>query len=95
MGDRLTILADPQALHAATALLLLSPFIPLLFMGEEVFSQTPFLFFTDHNAELAELVRTGPARGIQAFRRLPGPGAAGAHSRPERGVDVHRIDPGL
>ena len=49
MGERLTQLADPQALRAATALLLLSPQIPLLFMGEEYGSTTPFLFFTDHN----------------------------------------------
>ena len=35
MGERLTALADPQALRAATALLLLAPFIPMLFMGEE------------------------------------------------------------
>ena len=45
MGERLVQLADPQALRAATVLLLLSPFIPLMFMGEEVASATPFLFF--------------------------------------------------
>ncbi len=58
-GERLTRLADPKALEAATALLLLAPFIPLLFMGEEWGSERPFLFFTDHNPELAELVRKG------------------------------------
>ena len=58
-GDRLTALADPHALRAATTLLLLSPFIPLLFMGEEWGTRAPFLFFTDHNAELAPLVRDG------------------------------------
>jgi maltooligosyltrehalose trehalohydrolase len=58
-GDRLTRLADPEALVAATALLLLSPFIPLVFMGEEWGSERPFLYFTDHNPELAELVRKG------------------------------------
>jgi maltooligosyltrehalose trehalohydrolase len=73
MGDRLTTLADPQALHAATALLLLSPFIPLLFMGEEVFSRTPFLFFTDHNAELAELVRTGRREEFKHFAAFKDP----------------------
>ncbi len=58
-GERLTRLVNPKALEAATALLLLSPFIPLLFMGEEWGSERPFLFFTDHNPELAELVRKG------------------------------------
>jgi maltooligosyltrehalose trehalohydrolase len=73
MGDRLTTLADPQALRAATALLLLAPFVPLLFMGEEVFSKTPFLFFTDHNAELAELVRTGRREEFKHFAAFQDP----------------------
>ncbi len=67
MGERLTVLADPQALAAATALLLLSPFIPLLFMGEEWGSRTPFLFFTDHNEDLAKLVREGRRREFAHF----------------------------
>ncbi|MBV9757465.1 MAG: malto-oligosyltrehalose trehalohydrolase [Alphaproteobacteria bacterium] len=58
-GERLTRLADPEALGAATALLLLAPFVPLVFMGEEWGSERPFLYFTDHNPELAELVRNG------------------------------------
>ena len=66
-GERLTRLADPQALEAATALLLLSPFIPLLFMGEEWGSERPFLFFTDHNPELAELVRKGRREEFRHF----------------------------
>jgi maltooligosyltrehalose trehalohydrolase len=85
MGDRLTTLANPQTLRAATALLLLSPFIPLLFEGEEVFSKTPFLFFTDHNHDLAELVRKGRREEFKHFaafqdperrERIPDPNAA-------------------
>ena len=67
MGERLTALAHPQALHAARALMLLSPFIPLLFMGEEWGTRTPFLFFTDHNDELAPLVREGRRREFAHF----------------------------
>ena len=83
-GERLTRLADPDALAAATALLLLSPQIPLLFMGEEWGATAPFLFFTDHNAELAPLVREGRRREFArfaAFRdattraRIPDPNA--------------------
>jgi maltooligosyltrehalose trehalohydrolase len=66
-GERLTRLADPGALEAATALLLLSPFIPLLFMGEEWGSERPFLFFTDHNPELAEMVRKGRRDEFKLF----------------------------
>lgn len=59
MGERLHQLCPPQALKAATALLLLSPMIPLMFMGDEVNASEPFLFFTDHHGELAEAVREG------------------------------------
>ena len=67
MGERLSVLAEPDALAAATAILLLSPSIPLLFMGDEWGSRTPFLFFTDHNKELAELVREGRRREFAHF----------------------------
>jgi maltooligosyltrehalose trehalohydrolase len=69
-GDRLTALADSKALEAAIALQLLCPQIPLLFMGEEVASVSPFLFFTDHNPDLAKAVREGRRRefaGISQF----------------------------
>lgn len=58
-GDRLTALAHPDALRAAVALMLLCPQIPMLFMGEEWGSETPFLFFTDYQGELADAVRKG------------------------------------
>ncbi len=67
MGERLSVLADPRSLAAATVLLLLSPSIPLVFMGDECGSRRPFLFFTDHNAELAELVREGRRREFAHF----------------------------
>ncbi|WP_447553813.1 malto-oligosyltrehalose trehalohydrolase [Vreelandella sp. EE22] len=59
LGERLSVLADPDGLAAATLLLLLSPMVPLLFMGEEWGSTRPFLFFTEHNETLAEAVREG------------------------------------
>jgi maltooligosyltrehalose trehalohydrolase len=66
-GERLTVLANPAALAAATLLMLLSPQIPLLFMGEEWGETKPFLFFTDHHGELAEMVREGRRREFTAF----------------------------
>jgi maltooligosyltrehalose trehalohydrolase len=66
-GDRLTVTVNPKALRAARAFLLLSPFIPLMFMGEDWATQRPFPFFTDHNDDLAELVRTGRRREFSAF----------------------------
>lgn len=80
MGERLTQLARPDALRAATVLLLLSPMIPLLFMGEEWGSQQPFLFFTDHPEALARTVRAGRCRELAGFSgfsaaRMPDPNA--------------------
>lgn len=72
LGDRLTTLADPQALHAAVALLLLSPNIPLLFMGEEEMSRTPFQFFTDFTGDLATAVRDGRRREFACFKGFSG-----------------------
>lgn len=73
MGDRLATMAPRKNLEAATTLLLLSPFIPLLFMGEEVFAETPFLFFTDHNHDLAELVRNGRREEFKHFAAFQDP----------------------
>ena len=73
MGDRLTTLAEPQALRAAMALLLLTPFIPMIFMGEEVADTTPFLFFTAHNEDLAKLVREGRRAEFKHFAAFQDP----------------------
>jgi maltooligosyltrehalose trehalohydrolase len=72
LGDRLTTLAHPDALKAAIALQLLCPNIPLLFMGEEQLSCTPFQFFTDHHGALANAVRDGRRREFAAFAAFSG-----------------------
>jgi maltooligosyltrehalose trehalohydrolase len=73
LGERLVTLADPDALRAATALLLLVPQIPLLFMGQEWGCRSPFLFFTDHHGELAEAVRQGRRREFSKFAAFTDP----------------------
>jgi maltooligosyltrehalose trehalohydrolase len=72
-GERLHQLAHPDALKAATALLLLSPMIPLMFMGDEFAAEQPFLFFTSHHGELAELVREGRRNEFSAFDAFADP----------------------
>ncbi len=72
-GERLIHLADPDALKAATALLLLSPMIPLLFMGEEWGCKNPFLFFTDHHDELAKAVCEGRRKEFEGFAKFNDP----------------------
>jgi maltooligosyltrehalose trehalohydrolase len=52
---------------------MLCPQIPLLFMGEETASITPFLFFTDHHAELADAVREGRRQEFAAFAAFADP----------------------
>ncbi|WP_342627695.1 malto-oligosyltrehalose trehalohydrolase [Nguyenibacter vanlangensis] len=73
MGERLTVLADPDALRACYGLLLLGPQIPLLFMGEEWGSRRPFLFFTSHKPELGQIVRDGRRREFAAFSHFADP----------------------
>jgi maltooligosyltrehalose trehalohydrolase len=58
-GERITTLADARAVRAAISIVLLAPSPPLLFMGEEFGTQTPFLFFCDFKNELAEAVAAG------------------------------------
>jgi len=58
-NERLAALAEPGILEALTAVLLLSPQIPLLFMGEEWGETHPFGFFTDFHGELGAAVREG------------------------------------
>lgn len=58
-GERLITLADPRGVEVAHALLLTSPFIPMLFMGEEAGETTPFHYFCDVSPELGKLVSEG------------------------------------
>jgi maltooligosyltrehalose trehalohydrolase len=59
-GDRLTALTDFEGLKLAAGLVLLSPYVPLLFMGEEYGEAAPFLYFVSHgDADLVEAVRAG------------------------------------
>lgn len=59
LGDRLESVANPRAIEAALAVLLLAPSIPMLFMGEEWGSKAPFPFFCDFGGDLADAVRKG------------------------------------
>lgn len=68
-GERLTVLADPRHLQLARAVLLLSPQIPMLFMGEEWGATTPFQFFVDFHQDeaLQQAIREGRAREFASF----------------------------
>jgi maltooligosyltrehalose trehalohydrolase len=62
-GDRLDVLVGRPARRLAASLMLLAPYLPLLFMGEEYGEENPFLFFCSFlNPRLAERVRQGRRR---------------------------------
>lgn len=68
IGDRLSTLVDFQGLKVAAATVLLSPYIPMLFMGEEYGEEAPFQYFVSHSdPDLIEGVRTGRAEEFKAF----------------------------
>ena len=89
-GERLTALARPPAVRAATAVLLLAPSLPLIFMGQEWQAPEPFLFFADLGPHLADAVREGRRREFARFpefadpaarEAIPDPQAAETHAR--------------
>ncbi|MBN9430041.1 MAG: malto-oligosyltrehalose trehalohydrolase [Burkholderiales bacterium] len=74
-GERLHALAAAPRLEALTACLLLSPHVPLLFMGEEFAAGTPFLYFCDFETELAAAVTSGRRREFARFAAFRGEAA--------------------
>ena len=70
-GYRAHRLTSPGRLRAMTALLLLAPSTPMLFMGQEFAASSPFHYFADHGAgELAEKVRRGRTEFLAQFRSI-------------------------
>jgi maltooligosyltrehalose trehalohydrolase len=69
-GERITKLADPRAVRAGAAILLLAPSPPMMFMGEEFGAETPFLFFCDFQNELAVAVSEGLRNEFAHFSRF-------------------------
>jgi maltooligosyltrehalose trehalohydrolase len=85
-GDRLSMLVDRKRLRIAAALLLTTPFTPMLFQGEEWAASTPFQYFTDHrDPGLGKAVAEGRRREFAAFgwtpETVPDPQDAGTFER--------------
>jgi maltooligosyltrehalose trehalohydrolase len=98
-GERLSTLVSFEAQKLAAGLTMLSPFVPLLFMGEEYGEPSPFLYFTSHgDKDLVEAVRRGRRREFSEFGwkgEVPDPQAETTfeNSRLQhrlRGDDPHR-----
>ena len=58
-GERLSHIIDLERYKAAYTLLLLAPYTPLIFMGDEFAASTPFFFFSDHKKELSQQITSG------------------------------------
>jgi maltooligosyltrehalose trehalohydrolase len=72
-GERLSVLAPSEAIRALASVYLLSPQIPMLFMGEEWGATEPFLFFCDYEGALAEAVRNGRREEFSHFPEFADP----------------------
>ena len=75
LGTRLNHEIDPSAYRAASVVLLAAPETPLLFMGQEWAASTPFLYFTDHDADLGRLVTAGRREEFRHFTAFSDPAA--------------------
>jgi maltooligosyltrehalose trehalohydrolase len=93
-GERIAKLADPAALRALTACVLLAPAVPMLFMGEEFAASAPFQYFCDFEAELARAVTDGRRAEFRRFARFADPAARAAIPDPNdtRTFERSRLD---
>ena len=91
-GDRLSALVPFEALKLAAGMVLLSPNIPLLFMGEEYGDEAPFQYFVSHSdPELIEAVRKGRREEFAAFQwdgGIPDPADEATFSRSKIYLDL-------
>jgi maltooligosyltrehalose trehalohydrolase len=86
MGERSSALMNSSKLKIGAALVFVSPFVPMLFQGEEWAASSPFLYFTDHrDAELGRAVSEGRRREFATFgwrpQEIPDPQAAETFAR--------------
>jgi maltooligosyltrehalose trehalohydrolase len=95
-GERLAQLAGFEQLKLAAGVVLLSPFIPLLFMGEEYGEVAPFLYFISHSdPDLIAAVRQGRRREFAAFgwqEDPPDPQDEATYRRAQLNLDLCRQD---
>jgi maltooligosyltrehalose trehalohydrolase len=82
-GERLHHIIDRESYHVAVGLLFLSPYTPLLFMGQEYAARQPFQFFTDHHEELGRAVTSGRQDEFKEFSIFTDPGQIGKLPDPQ------------
>jgi maltooligosyltrehalose trehalohydrolase len=81
LGERTSQLVSFDMLKVLAGITILSPFIPMLFMGEEYGETNPFLYFVDHgDAKLIEAIRKGRKEEFNAFHAQGDPPDAALES---------------
>jgi maltooligosyltrehalose trehalohydrolase len=83
LGDRLHHGVEAAAYRALSALFLSLPETPLLFMGQEWAASSPFLYFTDHHAELGRAITEGRRNEFGEFMAFSAPEAREAIPDPQ------------
>jgi len=73
LGERLNTAVSPCVYRSLSALLLMSPYTPLLWMGQEWAASSPFQYFTDHPEELGRLVTEGRREEFKHFSAFQDP----------------------
>ncbi len=89
-GERCHKLASPGRFRALTALTMLGPATPMLFQGQEFCASSPFLYFADHNPELAKAVREGRLEFLSQFPSLALPETQAGVPDPESPASFER-----
>jgi malto-oligosyltrehalose trehalohydrolase len=89
-GERLCRLSEPAALRALTAILLLAPSPPLIFMGDEFAATQPFQFFCDFGEDLAAAVTDGRRKEFARFARFSDPAAQATIPDPAQAATFRR-----
>jgi maltooligosyltrehalose trehalohydrolase len=71
-GERVRFLTSPGRYRAMTALLLLGPWTPMLFQGQEFGASSPFVYFTDMEGDLRDATRVGRFKFLAQFPSMAG-----------------------
>ena len=72
-GERVRFLTSPGRYRAMTALLMLGPWTPMLFQGQEFAASNPFHYFADYEGELAALICKGRGKELSQFPSVATP----------------------
>ena len=73
LGERLGTLVHPAAYRALSVVLCLTPYTPMIFMGQEWGATSPFLFFCDHKPDLGRAITEGRRKEFAHFPEFSNP----------------------